>query len=198
MIDELLEIVWELAKFIFGFLPWLAFLFLPTNNWESLRRAVVICLILSVVFSWKQLRHLFILQWATVAFFFLAAISFYGFEWIWLAKHMALITNAFLDGIIWLTVLIGKPFTLQYARAELPQERWYDEDLVRSSRSIAIFWGILLLIPTVLNAFQILYPAALPKTFYFSMSVFGIVLGTFFTVFYKRLKRKQREQRAKA
>ncbi len=89
-------------------------------------------------------------------FFLFSSIAFYVFEWTWLADHMAIITNVFLDGIIWLTVLIGKPFTLQYARAELPPEQWYDEELIRSCRIIAIFWGTLLLIPTALNAFQLL------------------------------------------
>ncbi len=188
MIEQLID----LAKFLFGFLPWLVFLVLPTNSWDSLRRAVLICLILSVVFSWKQLRAGFILQWATVAFFLFAAIAFYGFAWIWLAEHMAIVTNAFLDGIIWLTVLTGKPFTLQYSRAELPPERWHDAEVVHVCRVIAVFWGVLLLVPTAFNAFRLLRPAALPDTFYFVLSVLCIVVGSVFTNLYKTIKRKQR------
>lgn len=184
----------ELAKFLFGFLPWLVFLVLPTDSWASLRRAVLICLVLSIALTWKQLRLGFILQWATVAFFLFSVVAFYGFEWIWLADHMAVTTNAFLDGVIWLTVLIGKPFTLQYARAELPPERWHDEGLVRSCQTIAIFWAVLLLVPTAFNAFRLLYPSALPGVFYFSVSVFCIVFGAVFTTFYKRLSREHRGQ----
>ncbi len=190
MIDELREI----AKFIFGFLAWIVFLLLPTNGWEPLRRAGLISLIISVVFSWKQLRDGFILAWATMAFFLLCAISFYGFEWIWLANHIAIIANSFLDGIIWFTVLIGKPFTLQYARADLPPEQWYDEGIVRSCRTIAIFWGMLLPVPIASNVFQLLYPTALPGAFYFSISVFCIIFGILVTRIYTRLKRKQRAQ----
>lgn len=187
MIDELAAI----AKFLFGFLPWIVFLLLPTDSFDSLRRAVAICLVLSVAFSWKQLRDRFILQWATVAFFLFVAIAFYGFEWIWLARHMAITVNAFLDGIIWLTVLIGKPFTLQYARAELPAERWHDADLVRSCRTIAIFWGGLLLIPTSFGVFRLLYPDALPPRFYFLLSVVCIVFGAVVTTFYRRTQRRR-------
>lgn len=190
MINELREI----AKFIFGFLAWIVFLLLPTNGWEPLRRAVVISLIVSVVFSWKQLRDGFILAWATVAFFLLCAILFYGLEWIWLANHMAIIANSFLDGIIWFTVSIGKPFTLQYARADLPPEQWYDEGLVRSCRTIAIFWGMLLLVPIAFNVFHLLYPTALPGAVYFSVSLFCIIFGILVTRIYTRLKRKQRAQ----
>ena len=35
MIGELLDI----AKFVLGFLPWILFLFLPTDGWDALRRA---------------------------------------------------------------------------------------------------------------------------------------------------------------
>lgn len=190
MIDGLVE----LAKFLFGFLPWLVFLFLPTNSWDSLRRAVVICLVLSVAFSWKQLRAGFALQWATTVFFLFSAIAFYGFEWVWLARHMSIITNAFLDGIIWFTVMTGKPFTLQYARADLAPAKWYDEDLIKSCSVIAKFWGVLLLVPTAFGAFQLLYPSALPEAFYFALSVTCIFAGAVFTNLYKSMKRRQRAE----
>jgi hypothetical protein len=189
MVDELLE----LARFVVGFLPWIVFLFLPTDGWELLRRAVLVCLAASVVFAWQSLRKGFILQWATVGFFLFSAVAFYGFQWIWLARHMGIIANGFLDGVIWLTVLLGQPFTLQYARADLPPERWHDESLVRGCRSIAIFWGALLLVPTAANAVRLLYPTALPERFDFYLSLSCIAVGIGYTTFYKHQKRRQRE-----
>ncbi len=192
MIGELLDIV----KFVVGFLPWILFLLLPTGGWDPLRRAVAICLVVSVVVAWNALRRGFILQWATLLFFLFCAVSLYGFKWIWLAKHLAIIANGFLTGTIWFTVLIGRPFTLQYARADLPQERWYDEDLIHGCRFIAVFWGILLLVPTAFNVFRLCCPAALPGRVYFYVSLFCIIIGITYTALYKRMKRKQRESQA--
>jgi hypothetical protein len=189
MIGELLE----MARFILGFLPWILFLFLPTDGWDPLRRAVVICLAVSIFLGLQGLRKGFILQWATLVFFLFCTMSLYGFRWIWLAKHMEIVANSFLAGLIWFTILMGKPFALQYARAELPQEQWYDEGLVRGCRFIAIFWGTLLLVPTVSSAFRLFYPDALPSRFYFYLSLFCIIIGISYTTFYKRNKRKQRE-----
>jgi len=189
MIDELLD----MAKFIAGFLPWILFLFLPTDGWDPLRNAVVICLAASVVFAWKALRNGFVLQWATLVFFFFSTLSLYGFRWIWLAEHMGIVANGFLAGVIWFTVLIGRPFTLQYARADLPKERWHDEALIRGCRSIAVFWGTLLLVPTAFSAFRLLAPEALPARFYFCLSLFCILFGIAYTTFFKRRKRKERE-----
>lgn len=189
MIGELLDI----AKFILGFLPWIMFLFLPTDGWEPLRRSVVLCSAVSVIFAWKMLLKGFILQWATVAFFAFCTVSLYGFRWVWLAQHMGIIANSFLAGVIWFTVLVGKPFTLQYARAYLPRERWHDEGLIRSCRFIAIFWGTLLLVPTAFSAFRLFRPTVLPNRFYFYLSLSCIAAGIMYTSFYKRMKRKQRE-----
>ena len=186
----------ETIKFILGFLPWILFLLLPTDSWDMLRRAVVVCMAISAIFTWKELRKGFVLQWATILFFIFCTISLYGFKWVWLAEHMGVIANGFLTGVIWFTVLIGKPFTLQYARADLPQERWHDESLIRSCRFIAIIWGILLLIPTAFSAFRLYYPAALPDRFYFYLSLSCIIIGIAYTTFYKHEKRKQRSANA--
>ena len=189
MIDELLEI----AKFVLGFLPWILFLILPTNSWDQLQRAVAICLAISVIFAWKELRKGFILQWASIFFFLFCTISFYVFKWLWLAEHMAIISNGFLTGVILFTVLIGKPFTLQYARAELPKEQWYDEDMIRGCQFIAIFWGALLFVPTAFNAFRLFCPHALPDRLYSYLNPVCIIIGVFYTTLYKHKKRKQRE-----
>lgn len=192
MIGELLDI----AKFVLGFLPWILFLFLPTDGWDALRRAVVICLAASLFFAWKELRKGFILQWATLVFFFVCAISLYGLKWVWLAKHMGIIANGFLASVIWFSLLIGKPFTLQYARADLPQEQWYDEGLIRGCRFLAIFWGTLLFVPAAFNTFRLFYPLALTDRFYFYLSLSCIIIGISYTTFYKRKKRRQREAQA--
>ena len=188
MVNELLDI----AKFLLGFLPWILFLILPTESWEQLERAVAICLAISVIFGWKELRKGFILQWASIMFFLVCTVSFYGFKWIWLAQHMAIISNGFLTGIIWLTVLMGKPFTLQYAREELPKEQWDNVDMIRGCRFIAVFWGALLLVPTVFSAFRLFYPAALPNSFYSYLSPLCIIIGVSYTTLYKHKKREQR------
>ena len=108
-------------------------------------------------------------------------------------EHMEIIANGFLVGIIWLSIFIGKPFTLQYARAELPRERWYDENLVKGCLFIAVFWGALLLIPAAASIYRLYHPLVLPSRFYFFLSLSCIITGVIFTSLYKRMKRQQRQ-----
>lgn len=188
VIGELLYI----AKFLYGFLPWIMFLFLPTHSWEQLKTAVAICTVASIVFGWSTLRKGFILQWVSTGFFLFCTISFYAFKWIGLAEHMGIVTNSILSGIIWLTILVGKPFTLQYAREELPREQWDNEDLVASCLHIAVFWGTLLLVPVIFSIIELLKPGALPESFFFYLSIVCIVIGTLYTSYYKRKVRRRR------
>jgi hypothetical protein len=189
---EMIEAVLDIARFLVGFLPWILFLFLPTEGWEPLRRAVLICLAASVVFSWKALRERFLLQWTSTMFFLFCALAFYGFNWVWLARHMSVVANLVLDGTIWLTVVAGRPFTLQYAQLETPREFWDTQAFRSGCRSIAIFWGVLLLVPSVFSIFRLFSPGALPNAFYFLLTIFCMVFGIVSTTIFKRVKRKQR------
>jgi len=42
-----------------------------------------------------------------------------------------LVSNVSLATIMWFTVLIGKPFALQYAQRGMPKERWNDAGFIR-------------------------------------------------------------------
>jgi hypothetical protein len=108
-----------------------------------------------------------------------------------IAKGMGIIANGFLAAIIWLTILVGKPFTLQYARADLPRERWDDPGLARSCQFIAIVWGLLLTLSTSISFFRVLNPGLYPGWVYASISIGTIIGGTIFTQVYKQRRRSQ-------
>ena len=181
----------ELVKFLFGFIPWILFLFLSGNTLVSLERSIIICLLASVIFSFKELRKGFILQWGTILFFVACTITVNLMSLVFVAKNMGIISNGFLTCIIWVTIFTGKPFTLQYAKADLPKERWDDPDLVRSCRFIAIVWAILLTFSTLIACFRILNPTLYPGWVYFDISIASILGGSIFTILYKNYRRNQ-------
>lgn len=182
----------ELVVFLLGFTPWLLFLFLSGYTLASLERSIVLCLLASVIFSFKDLRKGFILQWCTLFYFAACMIAVNFMHCVSIAENMGLISNGFLAGIIWGTLLIGKPFTLQYARAELPKEQWNDPALIQSCRFIAIVWACLMTFSTGLSFIKILKPALFPEWFYFDSSIVIILGGSIFTSLYKKHKRSQR------
>lgn len=177
-------------------MPWLLFLFLSGHTLASLERSIIICLIFSVLLGFKELRKGFILQWGTFLFFITCAITINLMNLMFLAKSMGIISNGFLACIIWVTILIGKPFTLQYARADFPKERWNDPALIYSCRFIAIIWGLLVTLSTLAAILRVLNPALYPDWVYFDISIAIILGGSIFTTLYKEHKRKQHHKEA--
>ena len=182
----------EILQFLLGFASWILFLFLSGNTLTSLERALVISFVISVIFSYKQLRSGFILQWGSVIFFAWCIIMVNCLQSVVIAKNMGIIANGFLASIIWLTILIGKPFTLQYAREDLPKERWNDPALVQSCRFMAIVWGLLMVFSTCVSCFKVMRPGMYPEVVYSSISICTIMGGSLFTQFYKKYKRSSR------
>ena len=182
----------ELVKFLFGFIPWILFLFLSGNTLVSLERSIIISLLASVIFGFRELRKGFILQWGTFFFFMACAITVNLLKLVSVAEYMGIISNGFFASLIWVTIFIGKPFTLQYAKVELPKEQWEEPELIQSCRFIAVIWALLLTLSTLISFFRILKPGLCPGWVYFNVTL-GIMLGGgIFTTLYKKYKRSQR------
>ncbi len=181
----------ELVKFLLGFTPWLLFLFLSGSTLASLERSIIVSLLASVIFNFGELRKGFILQWGTLLFFSVCAIAVNFSHSMFVAKNMGIISNGFLAGVIWGTIFIGKPFTLQYAMADLPKERWCDPALIQSCRFIAIIWAVLLTLSALIAYFRVLNPTLCPDWVYFVISMGVMLGGTIFTSLYKKYKRSQ-------
>ena len=183
----------EIILFVIGFMPWLLFLFISGHSLSSLERAIVICLLSCLVFNFRELRRQYVLQLGTLFFFVAIFIAVNLLKIIWVAENMGILSNTFLAVIIWLTIAIGKPFTLQYARAELPKEKWNDIKLIKGCRFIAMIWGFLLSFSAVVSLYQVFRPNKYPKWIYFYISLVIIFLGIGFTTAYKHYKRKKRQ-----
>ena len=181
----------EIINFLLGFMPWILFLIFSGQTFVSLERSILIGASASLIFGFKELRRGFLLQWGTLLFFIACVITVNGLKWVWVAKSMGIISNGFLACLVWGTLLIGKPFTLQYARAELPQERWNDPALVRSCQVIAIVWACLLSFLALMAGFKIMNPGLYPDRIYVGMTAAIMVGGIVFTTMYKKYKRSQ-------
>jgi len=190
------EEIKETVNFIFGFMPWIVFLFISGHSFSSLECSLLISLAVCLVFGFKDLRRGNLLQWGTLVFFVASTILINGLKIIWLAVHMGILANAYLAFIMWTTIFIGKPFPLQYARVGLPKELWYDENIIRGCRFIALVWGVLMLMATGVSFLKYTHHGLLPEWIYFDISVGIIIFGIAFTSIYKQVKKNQRRASA--
>jgi len=188
----------ELGLLMVGFVPWLLFLFLAGHSLGSLELAVWICLGACLTFGFSELRAGFILQWGTLVFFASCVLLVNVLHVAWVATHMDLLANLSLASIIWLTLLAGRPFALQYARKGLPKERWNDPAIIEACRFITLVWALLMTVAVGLSIYKRTPAPQAGDAVYFAMSLCLILSGVVFTTLFKRHKRLQKEQSAGA
>jgi len=184
----------ELGLLTLGFLPWMLFLFFSGHTMLSLKIAIVISLVASVTIGFGDLKRGFILQWGTCIFFFICLILVDFLNNKWMAMEMDLVSNLALAAIMWFTVLIGKPFALQYARRGLPKELWNDQNFIHGCRFITVVWACLMTFAVLISILKRTTWLPLPKGIYFYMTILNILVGLAFTTIFKRKKRLQRER----
>ena len=197
--ESILPDLKELGSLILGFLPWLLFLFLSGKTLASLERATIISLVTCLVLGYRELRQGFILQWGTLLFFSFCVITINLFHLTWVAIYMDLLSNSALALVMWLTLLLGRPFVLQYARRDLPKERWNDPGFIRGCRVLTIFWASLMTLSVILSIIKRTPLLNLPGWAYFILSLAIIITGLAYTTVFKRRKRlmRLREQAVK-
>lgn len=184
----------EFCEMLLSFLPWLLFLFLAGHTLSSLNLAILVALVASIAFGWDDLKRGLILPWATVLFFAFSAVSVNLFGLVWVAKNMELLAKGFLTSIMWFTLLVGQPFVLQYARRDLPKERWHEPRLLQVCRFLTLVWAAMMSLSVALAFLRRSGWLNLPEAFYSYSGLLIVLTGFVFTILFKRSKRKQRER----
>lgn len=170
----------ELLTLVIGFFPWILFLLLSGHTLSSLENSILISLIACLILGFKELRKGFLLQWGTLIFFSICFIIINVMHLTFLAEYMGIFANGFLSLIIWISIVIGKPFTLQYVNKKV------DLKTKARCRFIAVAWGVLLTLSTAIHFIQVQDPSLFPNYIYFDISIAILILGIAFTHFYRR------------
>lgn len=190
--ESILPDLKELGGLVLGFLPWLLFLFLSGKTLASLERATLISLVSCLILGFRELKQGFILQWGTLLFFSMCVVTINLFHIMWVAMYMDLLSNSALAFVMWLTLLLGKPFVLQYARRDLPKEQWNDPGFIQGCRLMTIVWASLMSLSVVLSIVRRTSLFNWPGWVYFGLSLVIIITGLIYTTVFKRQKRLKR------
>ena len=136
-------------KLLLAFLPWLSFLVIAHGSLFRLKLGLVVALILSMVMGITRL-HRGIILWVGLIFFSGATLAVVGFNNMWTAQHMGIIANGALAMGTWLTIVLRKPFTLDYAREHTDPSLWNNPLFIRTNTVIAATWCLVFTINAIL------------------------------------------------
>lgn len=182
----------ELVKLVIGFLPWIAFGLLAGPSILRLELAMGACLGLSLVIGFKELKKGFILTWGTVIFFAFGLFMVIGEDNMWFVNHLSVLVPATLAAIAWVSLLVGKPFVLQYARESADPSIWEKPGFIAVCRHLTLVWGTLFVFSTLVALAKYLHLGG-PGWLYSVLSTGPTLCGVAYTEWYK--KRKQAEGR---
>jgi carotenoid cleavage dioxygenase len=104
--------------------------------------AGVLALIISLVLGFKNLKRGFLMDWGTLLFFLVVVLNDFIFGNHWFSTHADMVSNLFLAVLIWFTLAIRKPFTMQYAKLKVPEEHWNTEIFIHINYIITLVWAV--------------------------------------------------------
>jgi hypothetical protein len=143
----------------FGFAPWIAFMVLSSNNTFELG-AVVALVIAVVMLGVQQLsgQKPSPFDYATLGFFALLVIVGLFANDATVATWVQPVANFALFAIALVSILIGKPFTRQYARQSLPPEVWDSPGFLQGTLQVAWVWVAAFAVMTVSSLITVFPP----------------------------------------
>lgn len=178
-------------KLILAFLPWLSFLVIAHGSLLRLKIGLVVALALSVIMGVARL-HRGVILWAGLLFFIGATLAVVVFDNMWTVRHMGIMANEMLAASTWLTVVLGRPFTFEYAREHVDRSLWTDPRFIKTNVVVTSVWGLVFTVNAVL-AWTKMEHFALSELAYEVISYALLVGAAVFTNWYPKHVRRQRE-----
>jgi hypothetical protein len=180
-------------KLLLAFSPWLAFMVIAQGSMFRLQLGLGVALAISVVLGLTGV-HRGVILWAGLLFFSFASLAVIGFKDVWTIRHMGVLANGMLASATWLTVVLRRPFTLDYARTHTDPSRWNDPVFLRTNYVLTSIWGVVFTINAVL-AFGKMESFLLKSWEYEIINYSLLISVALFTVWYPN-RVKSRLQRA--
>lgn len=141
---------------LLGFLPWILFFIFCGNSITSIEIATILALISHIWVNHRTIKKWFILDVGTLIFFVLFAFNVFFLKYSFITNNGYLLSNLVLALIAWISLIIGKPFTLQYANLTVPLEIKQSKLYISVNYILTFIWAFLItmmLLPNIVEFF---------------------------------------------
>jgi carotenoid cleavage dioxygenase len=171
------------------FLPWILYAIIAGPSPMQHDLAIMLAFAVSIAFDRQHLKQGFILSWGTVLFFGFMLFATIVFKNQWLINHAFLLSNLSLTAIVAFSILIKKPFTIQYAKQQVPAVYWKAPLFIRINMILSAVWGLSFLLGTVAYVFPM--SDLLQQMLSFVPVIFAIWFSKWFPNWYKSKKMRR-------
>ena len=175
-------------KLLLAFAPWISFLVIAQGSLLRLKIGLVVALALSVLMGISRL-HRGVILWLGLLFFSYATVAVALLDNAWTARHMGVLASAALATGAWLTIAIGKPFTLDYARDHTDPSLWNGPVFIRTNVVMTTVWATAFTLNAIL-AWGKMSRFILPELGYELISYTFLIATAAFTAWYPNHSRR--------
>lgn len=134
---------------IAGFLPWIVFSILYGSTQTAMLHASIGAVATALIFNFGEIKLGFVLPVASLIYFVCLSISYKFGLFHFIELHPNAVSNGAIAAIIWLSILIKQPFTLQYARKKVPSTFWKSPLFLKVNWQLTFMWAIALTIGAI-------------------------------------------------
>lgn len=178
----------QLLKPLAPWLPWLALLLISDGSMGRLGAGLLVALVAGVVLAGMKLYR-GVLMWAGLLFFTLALLAVFVFRSEWFVSHLAVIANAMLAVGAWGSLILGRPFTVNFAREQTDPSRWNDPLFIRINRVVTALWAVVFTLNAAAAWMQGHH--LLPAWAAYAVPVSTLLAATLFSSWYPRHARER-------
>lgn len=171
----------NLKQVIFSFLPFISLSVLSGFSDISVIFSLTVSIFLSL-FSYKTLLKGFIIDWGILIFLLLSLIINLIYPTKWFEANYSDLSSIFLSLTTFFSILINKPFTMQYAKAQVDKKYWTSPLFLKINKVISLgFAFFFLLTPILIFTFEHLF-----KTSHLMASIFSYCASGSFILFFPK------------
>lgn len=141
-----------------SFLPWIAFWVLSGR--ENYQIAVLAATVVVIILNMRDIkrRSIKILDLGTLIFFIILTGISFSSEALWIDHYSAPLSDGAMFLIAGISLVIRKPFTLQYAYEQVDPKFWKTPGFYTTNRTISTVWCVAFAVNAVLAYLYVKHP----------------------------------------
>jgi hypothetical protein len=133
-------------QLVLAFVPWISFGLLAGETMESLSIALFAGLILTVVLGYKGIRKGYLFPVVSLGFFVVTSVLVVLFHNVVVATYLGMLAYGTLSVLAWGSIIARHPFTIDYARESVSEERRNTPLFYSVNLTLTTVWAVLLTI----------------------------------------------------
>lgn len=172
---------------------WFLYSVLINDFHVSIVYAATIAIGVTLLLNFKYLKKGYLISWVVLINLSLALFLALFSPNTYLQKDPWLLSSLILAISAWISILIKKPFTLQYARESVPSEKWTHPTFIKINQIITLVWACVFSVSFCLHLMimEQLFDYKLLTKLIFLASGVGIIFSIYYPKYARRRARQQ-------